>query len=45
VSADVGEADLSRALVLAAEGRPAEARAAAREAEQILAASPGNEAN
>ena len=42
LSADVGEADLYRALVLAAEGRSAEARGAAREAAQVLATALGS---
>jgi serine/threonine-protein kinase len=41
VSADVGEAYLARAVVLAAEGRHAEARTAAHEAQRVLAASLG----
>jgi tetratricopeptide (TPR) repeat protein len=42
VSVDVGEAYLSRALVLAAEGHSAEARTAAREARQVLTSSLGD---
>jgi serine/threonine-protein kinase len=42
VSADVGQAYLSRALVLAAAGRRLEARTAAREAQQVLSASLGD---
>lgn len=42
VSADVGEAYLAKALVLAAEERSAEARTTAREAQQVLASSLGD---
>jgi hypothetical protein len=42
VSADVGQAYLSRALVLAAAGRSLQARTAAREAQQVLSASLGD---
>jgi hypothetical protein len=41
-SADVGEAYLSRALVLAARGRSTEAHTAAREAQQVLATALGD---